>query len=406
MAFERKAALELIRFDTMLRIYLVLIIFVFCWLLTVAQQTDLSLRSNVLEQIVLAQQAYSPIQYKAQMRFKGFEADTFEIRHCSLSYRANKENKLYGYDWKHEEDDARGFSLAIMAMPEGLYTAYKDDSTKIIVHRALQQQIAVGSYFETMRNYFFIDQNIEPFIAVPVGEIGLVDSSNVYVLTVNTSDDTKRLLVISKDTYLPIQSRTVSTYMEFDLAQVLEINFNYDDDATTLSDTVFSVDHYLKAGYEYRFVEEQPEEESAKLVITPEMTAQLLYYPLIDGYDDTTYLHALDAGYILLDFWFASCLPCLQAMPELNQLSEKYAAAGLRVFGVNCFDLSNRANLTSRFKAKQIGFPLLFGDRALVDQLGITAYPSYLLITPDRDIEYLEVGLEVVKGVLAQLLDH
>ena len=44
--------------------------------------------------------------------------------------------------------------------------------------------------------------------------------------------------------------------------------------------------------------------------------------------------------------------------------------------------------------------PLYFGSRELVRELGINRFPSYLLILPDRRVEYIDGSVEDVKHVL------
>jgi hypothetical protein len=114
---------------------------------------------------------------------------------------------------------------------------------------------------------------------------------------------------------------------------------------------------------------------------------------------------ASSTPYILLDFWYASCYACLQAMPFVNQLYNHYADQGLEVIGINCFDKGISSNLTSRMRERNITMPLLFGSRDLVESLEMSDFPSYILVTPDRKVEYIQGYVDELKKVLESIFD-
>ncbi len=172
-----------------------------------------------------------------------------------------------------------------------------------------------------------------------------------------------------------------------------------------LPDSVFSIDYYKNEGYEYKFVEAVPAREEEKLNLTHSQLELLMNYPFISAQEDSVHIADLKAQYILLDFWYASCAPCLKALPELNTLIETYPDSTLSVIGINCFDKKTRQNVTEKLRAKDIHIPLLFGERELIDLIGVSAFPSYFLITPERKIEYIEGGIVDVKKILQQHLE-
>src|SRR5690606_26165661 len=144
----------------------------------------------------------------------------------------------------------------------------------------------------------------------------------------------------------------------------LEVYFNFNEDFNALPATAFSIERYLTAGYEH--IVHAPD-TSAKSVqisddysITLENQDLLLNYPFILPEGDTTIIKTKSGKYILLDFWYASCRPCLQALPKLNSLAEQYAENGLVVLGINCFDKGIKENLALKMRDKGIHIPLLF----------------------------------------------
>ncbi len=361
---------------------------------------------KVIEKIITAQEKFDPIQYQAQLRFKGFESDTFDgTRHCLISYKSNTGNPLYGYDWKYEESFGEGKRLMILVIAEGEYYIVHDDTSKIILHRPLENQIEPGGYTETMRTYFLGDQVLEPFLSTSPEELLMIDSIGYYILSVSTSAASTQKLVISKESFLPIRTTSYLQDPDFDLIQITDIHFTYFPFSTMLPDSVFSIDYYKNEGYEYKFVEAVPAREEEKLNLTHSQLELLMNYPFISAQEDSVHIADLKAQYILLDFWYASCAPCLKALPELNTLSKTYPDSTLSVIGINCFDKKTRQNVTEKLRAKDIRIPLFFGDRGLIDSLGISAFPAYFLMTPDRKIEYIDGGVADVKKILQQHLE-
>ena len=55
-------------------------------------------------------------------------------------------------------------------------------------------------------------------------------------------------------------------------------------------------------------------------------------------------LHEQRGRVVLMNFWATWCGPCRQEMPLLNQLHQKYQAAGLTLLGINVDDDSRQAH--------------------------------------------------------------
>lgn len=367
-----------------------------------AQSDSLQRTLRVMQHLKEAVSEYDPCHYKAQMRFKEMGGDTFEIRNFDISYRSNASNPLYGYDWEIAEEVAGGYTYTFMILPEEIYAIF--EGNKGIGKSQLPQTLDQGSYTEYIRSFFILNEVYSPFFNVPSDEIVFRQDGDYFHLTRQMNDHSTRELLVTRDTYLPVQSISMIRDEQFDFAQITEINFYTDEHIKSLPDTAFTIDHYLSLGYTLH-----QKGESAEAIVIPTVAPDyqelLLYYPLVTAAGDTTSLMASEAGYILLDFWYASCAPCLQAMPEVNKFQELYAKDGLQVIGINCFDKDISNNLAKRFKEKSITMPLYFASRDLVDGLGINSFPSYILITPDRHIQFINGYVEDVRKALSGIFD-
>jgi thiol-disulfide isomerase/thioredoxin len=107
----------------------------------------------------------------------------------------------------------------------------------------------------------------------------------------------------------------------------------------------------------------------------------------------------------LINFWFTSCVGCIQEMPYLSALEPGLKRQGIGMLGVNSVDGVETIRRTS--KLQKMGFPTLVGDPAkgLTKQAGIIAYPVTVVVDADAkvvdailgfDKARLEKGLEKI----------
>lgn len=88
---------------------------------------------------------------------------------------------------------------------------------------------------------------------------------------------------------------------------------------------------------------------------------------------------------VLLDFWATWCGYCVDAMPDLMKLQEKYSSQGLAVIGVN---VGESQEIASRFSEKtNLNFPVVLDSEMTVSQeFGLVGIPTSILISSDGKI--------------------
>lgn len=93
---------------------------------------------------------------------------------------------------------------------------------------------------------------------------------------------------------------------------------------------------------------------------------------------------------VVLNFWATWCPPCKEELPSLQTLHELGGGEPL-VLGIN---VRETASAVRRYlKATGIGFPVVLDPQGeLARRLGVTAYPTTLLIAPDGQIRWQVVG--------------
>ena len=371
-----------------------------------AQQSNPDL-AKVIESMQQLLATYDTCHYKAEMWFKEFGGDSFEVRKFLINYKTNISNPLYHYDFQMDEYFGDTAVWSLLALNKSTYSIFTG-STKAIGESSLPEVIDEGSYQEAMRSYFIWPEIFRPFLNADPAEISLVDSIDAYTLQMQTTTLFIRKLVLDKTSYLPLSWEMIGKSKDFDLEQVEQFYFHYDDKINSLSENAFSPDFYISSGYEYKFYGSESSSDEDENVLFPTLTEEqqklLIEYSFISAKGDTSRIIESSANYIVLDFWYASCAPCQEALPELNRLATNYANKDLQVIGLNCYDKGNRVNLEKKLREKIINFDLWFGSRELLEALKIRAFPSYFIVTPDRKIQTIYGGVDEARQKLEGLL--
>ncbi|HWR98362.1 MAG TPA: TlpA disulfide reductase family protein [Candidatus Methanoperedens sp.] len=97
---------------------------------------------------------------------------------------------------------------------------------------------------------------------------------------------------------------------------------------------------------------------------------------------------------LLLDFWSVFCQSCLQEMPFLRGLHERYAAQGLEIVGVNTdFFPKERIESFMRKTGLVLPYPLIHDrDQSLSKLFSIEALPVLVLIDSEGWIRMVHLG--------------
>jgi peroxiredoxin len=120
---------------------------------------------------------------------------------------------------------------------------------------------------------------------------------------------------------------------------------------------------------------------------------------------------------LMVNFWATWCAPCITEFPELEATYRMYRGRGFDFVSVSANDPEDKP-LVAAFLQKQhasntnlqFGTPDTFGLQAAFDPLMPAAVPFTVLIAPNGDIVYQELGelniLKLRRAILANLPDE
>lgn len=101
--------------------------------------------------------------------------------------------------------------------------------------------------------------------------------------------------------------------------------------------------------------------------------------------------------WVVINYWAQWCKPCLEEIPELNALAEKYP--NIAVLGVN-FDGATGEELATQVAKFEIQFPVLAVDPA--EQLGTTrpvVLPTTLILNPEGVLVGTLIGPQTLQSL-------
>ena len=110
--------------------------------------------------------------------------------------------------------------------------------------------------------------------------------------------------------------------------------------------------------------------------------------------NDSIILKDYKGKYVILDFWYKDCFPCIKAIASLNELRTKYTAKDLVILGLNPFDNKekNKEKLDEFIKINKMSYPTIFVSNKVTEKYNVRAYPTFYIIDDKGKIVYSKVG--------------
>jgi peroxiredoxin len=94
---------------------------------------------------------------------------------------------------------------------------------------------------------------------------------------------------------------------------------------------------------------------------------------------------------VMLNFWASWCGPCRKEMPLLEEMSQRYSAAGFVLYGVNVEE--DNADAKKLIKELGVTFPILYDTESKASSLyNVDAMPTTVVIDKKGAIRFVNRG--------------
>lgn len=95
---------------------------------------------------------------------------------------------------------------------------------------------------------------------------------------------------------------------------------------------------------------------------------------------------------VLVDFFYKSCYPCMQALPALQNLHEKYKNKGFVLIGINPYDTKEEDEIDVFLAKRGVTYTVLLGGQEVAKNYHVSGYPTMYLIDKAGKVVYSQVG--------------
>lgn len=114
-------------------------------------------------------------------------------------------------------------------------------------------------------------------------------------------------------------------------------------------------------------------------------------------FDNETKVHLSDfeGQFVILDFWYKDCFPCIQAIPKINEMRKTYNENDVAILGLNPIDSksADRDKLAGFIEINEMIYPTVLVDRSVANAYSVKGYPTFYVLNRENKIIFAEVGL-------------
>lgn len=112
------------------------------------------------------------------------------------------------------------------------------------------------------------------------------------------------------------------------------------------------------------------------------------------------------AKYTLVDFWFSRCKPCLEQMPEIRKLHDKFNTKGFEVIGIsNDKTINVKKYWQPRIKEYQLIWKNYLDENgAFTSQEKINVFPTNFLLDSNLNVIKKDISMQELENLLEKEL--
>ena len=204
----------------------------------------------------------------------------------------------------------------------------------------------------------------------------------------------EQVLIINKETYLPYSYRTIYPKNQgYKMVTFRDINTR-----ASRPDSIWTYGRYPQDILIQSYEEFYSSQKSKTLTKIGDK-APTWKLPMIDG--DSISLSNQLGNLVLIEFWFPYCKGCVEAVPDMNKIQEKYKMKGLKVYGIETLN-SDYEKLSNYIKKYNIEYPNLYNGKLVSKEYEARVAPTFIILDRSGRYIYIKEGFnkkELIKTI-------
>ncbi|GGH72920.1 peroxiredoxin [Filimonas zeae] len=148
--------------------------------------------------------------------------------------------------------------------------------------------------------------------------------------------------------------------------------------------------------------ESRRRQEASKLAYDAMLNKPAPDFELKDLQGNSWSLKALRGKVVVLNFWFTTCAPCIQEMPDLNELVKTYENRNVVFLGLT---FNDAARVNRFLQNHSFTYTLLPGSGEVDKKYHIASWPISIVIDKEGNIQKLVSSMPNIREELAGAID-
>lgn len=222
----------------------------------------------------------------------------------------------------------------------------------------------------------------------------LTEDKETYCLTL--TDTNRKTKGFASNTIKTIKTYRISK-KDFSILNYSQYNFWTTEDVSN-SDSVVVTYDYLKKSFNTvkSYVDGFIPLTGKKPVPLPPEKDTCVVFPEFSLPDTSGGVKSIDSNYVLVDFWYRACAPCMANIKQLNRLALKQ----VQVIAINVRDSINDdvRSIVSKYK-----ITFLFRGAELARAMNVEAFPTMYFYDKRRNILFKHIGFAYAEAIEEQL---
>lgn len=337
-------------------------------------------------------QKYNEFSYKVKFKQKRYSSDDFFEHEAEVFVQTDTMDKLFGARFVINLEDRIYFYNR-----SNIGQLLKGDNMLTLADPKANPNVFIKS---TEYNGLLLRQYITKGDLL----VQLVNADNMKVDTTLFEKKGKKIIRIQadiddaqgfSDEFYQVNIDTETNFYSMITYQSL-FQGNYQIDSTFYEPIAFDANLFNKymdekLGLKHNNVEMYASDQEKYVdVIGNTLTLNGQYFKTQKHFDLSKSTNKLN----VFDFYYSGCYPCIQSIPIINALSDKYKSEKIGFYGLNTIDKNNKSHeRLKRFIDKnKMNYSTILFDKNDLNGFEVRAYPHFIILNSNDEIIFSSAG--------------